>query len=96
MPTKRFPLPSWLRVQLLGLILGHCDHSDAAATTIEHLIAENQILRSKLHSKPKLTWPERLRLSALARKLGYTRLKTICAIADPKTVIGWLKRWQNS
>jgi len=96
MPTKRFPLPSWLRVQLLGLILGHCDHDDAAAMTIAYLIAENQILRSKFRTRPKLSWPERLRLSALARQLGHTRLKTICTIANPKTVIGWLKRWQNS
>jgi len=96
MPTKRFPLPSWLRVQLLGLIVGRCDHNDIAATTIEYLIAENQILRGKFRTRPKLTWPERLRLSALARKLGHTRLRTICSIADPKTVIGWLKRWQNS
>ena len=96
MPTKRFPLPSWLRVQLLGLIVGRCDHNDVAATTIKYLIAENQILRSKFRGSVRLTWPERLKLSGLARTLGHSRLKTICTIADPKTVIGWLKRWQNS
>jgi len=95
MPSKRLPLPGWLRVKIIGLIVGHCDSAEHTATIIEYLIEENRCLRAQIPGRVKLTWPERLRLSALGRRLGVQRLKAICSIADPKTVIGWIKRWQN-
>ena len=52
----------------------------------EYLATENEILRSKLGGRPRLTNSERIRLAKLGKRLGLTAPKDVCVIVKPETI----------
>jgi hypothetical protein len=56
----------------------------------EYLAAENQILRARL-PKLRLTTPERITLSEIAKRLGRKTLTDIATVAKPDTILAWYR-----
>ena len=57
----------------------------------EYLAAENEILRSKLKGRIRLTDTERIRLAKLGHELGHKALQGVAAIVKPETILAWFR-----
>ncbi|MCL4222467.1 MAG: integrase core domain-containing protein [Phycisphaerales bacterium] len=57
---------------------------------VQYLKAENEILRSKIQGAVRVTAKERFRLAKLAKPLG-SALRSIVSIAQPETVMRWIR-----
>ena len=84
-----------LRVFGWLVLLGRSDQAkDAEILFLRHQVA---VLQRQVKS-PKLSWADRAVLSALARLLPRGRLRQLCLIVSPQTVLRWhadlvKKRW---
>jgi len=58
----------------------------------EYLAAENQVLRSKLPTRLRLTNPERMTLADIGKRLGRKALKDIATVAKPDTILAWYRK----
>ena len=66
-------------VEALALVGGYVDEELLARN--EYLAAENEILRSKLNGKIKLTNDERIRLATIGNRIGKKALEDVAHIA---------------
>lgn len=57
---------------------------------VQYLKAENEILRAKIKGPVRVTAKERFRLAKLAKPLG-SALRSIVSIAQPETVMRWIR-----
>lgn len=57
---------------------------------VQYLKAENEVLRSKIAGPVRVTAKERSRLARLAKPLG-SALRAIVSIAQPETVMRWIR-----
>lgn len=57
---------------------------------VQYLKAENEVLRSKIAGPVRVTAKERSRLAKLAKPLG-SALRSIVSIAQPETVMWWIR-----
>ncbi len=58
----------------------------------EYLIAENQILRSRLPARTRLTDPQRFTLAEIGKRLGRVQLRQVACVAKPDTILAWYRR----
>ncbi|MDQ6677856.1 MAG: hypothetical protein M3Z09_11225 [Acidobacteriota bacterium] len=58
----------------------------------EYLIAENQILRSRLPARIRLTDPQRFTLAEIGKRLGRVQLRQVGCVAKPDTILAWYRR----
>ncbi len=58
----------------------------------EYLAAENQILRSHLPKRLRLTDGERSTLAEVGKKLGRKLLDQVACVAKPDTILAWYRR----
>jgi transposase len=77
-------------VEAFALVAGHVDQELLLRN--EYLAAENEILRSKLSGRPRLTNSERIRLAKLGKRLGLKALKDVAAIVKPETILTWYRK----
>jgi transposase InsO family protein len=75
--------------EVLALVGGYVDQELLLRN--EYLAAENEILRSKLRGRLRLTNPERMRLARLGKRLGRKALREIGTIVRPETVLRWYR-----
>jgi len=76
-------------VEALALVGGYVDGELLARN--EYLAAENEILRSKLDGKIKLTRDERIRLATIGNRIGKKALEDVAHIVKPETVLKWYR-----
>jgi hypothetical protein len=81
-------LMEWARI--LAYISGTVDQELLLRN--EYLAAENQILRSQLKGRPKLSDAERAKLGEIGRRLGRKALGDVATAALPDTILGWYRR----
>ncbi len=77
-------------VEAPALVAGHAD--EELLLRNEYLAAENEILRSKLNGRPRLTHSERIRLARLGKRLGLKALADVAAIVKPETILSWYRK----
>jgi len=77
-------------VEALALVAGHVD--EELLLRNEYLATENEILRSKLSGRPRLTNSERIRLAKLGKRLGLKALKDVSAMVKPETILAWYRK----
>ena len=77
-------------VQLLAYVTGSVNQE--LLLQIEYLSAENQILRSKLPARLRLTNPERITLAEIGKRLGRKALRDLACVAKPDTILAWYRR----
>jgi putative transposase len=58
----------------------------------EYLAAENQILKSQIKGRVRLSDGERATLAEIAKRLGRKALREIACIAKPDTILAWYRR----
>ncbi len=58
----------------------------------EYLIAENQILRSHLSGRLRLSDAERCTLAEIGKRLGRKWLAEVACVAKPETILAWYRR----
>ena len=72
-------------VEVLSLIGGHVNQELLLRN--EFLAAENEILRSRIKGKLKLTDEERIRLAKIGNRLGKKALADVGSVFKPETVV---------
>jgi len=77
-------------VEVFALIGGHV--TKEVLLRNEYLAAENEILRSKIKGRLKLTDEERVRLAKIGQRLGKKALAEVGAIFKPETVLAWFRK----
>ncbi len=77
-------------IEALALVGGHVD--EELLKRNEYLAAENEILRSKIAGRVRLTDAERIRLAKLGHALGRKALEGVAAIVKPETILEWFRR----
>ncbi len=77
-------------IEALTLVAGHVE--EELLKRNEYLAAENEILRSKIHGRVRLTDGERIRLARLGHELGRKALEGVAAIVKPETILNWYRR----
>ncbi len=77
-------------IEALALVSGHVD--EELLKRNEYLAAENEILRSKIEGRVRLTDVERIRLAKLGHELGRKALEGVAAIVKPETILEWFRR----
>ena len=77
-------------VEVLALIGSHV--TKEVLLRNEYLAAENEILRSKIKGRLKLTDEERVRLAKIGQRLGKKALAEVGAIFKPETVLAWIRK----
>ncbi len=70
----------------MALVGGHVD--EELLLRNEYLAAENEILRSKLPRRVRMTDEERIRLAKLGEQLEKEALKDVAAVVAPETILG--------
>lgn len=78
----------WLR--LLAYVTGSVNQELLLRN--EYLAAENQILRSKLPLRLRLSDRERISLAEIGKRLGRKALKEVACVAKPDTILAWYRR----
>ena len=58
----------------------------------EYLLAENQILRSRLPARIRLTDLQRFTLAEIGKRLGRVQLRQVACVAKPDTILAWYRR----
>jgi hypothetical protein len=58
----------------------------------EYLIAENQILRSNVSGRLRLSNAERSKLAEIGKRLGRKNLAELTCVAKPETILAWYRR----
>ena len=58
----------------------------------EYLVTENQILKSQIKGRLRLTDPERISLAKLGQRLGRKALEEVAQIVRPETILGWHRK----
>ena len=76
-------------IEALALVSGHVD--EELLKRNEYLAAENEILRSKINGRIRLTDAERIRLAKLGNELGREALEGVAAIVKPDTILDWFR-----
>jgi len=76
-------------VEVLSLIGGHVNQELLLRN--EYLAAENEILRSRIKGKLKLTDEDRIRLAKIGDRLGKKALADVGSIFKPDTVLAWFR-----
>jgi putative transposase len=71
--------------EALALVGGHVD--EELLKRNEYLAAENEILRSKIPGRIRLTDAERISLATLGHELGREALEGVVAIVKPETIL---------
>src|SRR5688500_7945419 len=69
--------------RLLAYVTGLVNHE--LLLQVEHLVAENRILRAQLPSRLRLSNEERSALAEIAKRLGRTALAKVAQVAKPET-----------
>ena len=77
-------------IEALALVAGHVNEEILKRN--EYLAAENEILRSKIKGRIRLTDAERIRLAKLGHELGRKALEGIAAIVKPETILAWFRK----
>ena len=67
-------------IEALALVAGHVDEEILKRN--EYLAAENEILRSKIKGRLRLSDAERIRLAKLGHELGRKALEGVAAIVS--------------
>ena len=78
----------WARI--LAYITGTVDQELLLRN--EYLVAENQILKSQLKGRLKLSDVERTKLGEIGHRLGRKALGEVAATALPDTILAWYRR----
>ena len=78
----------WLR--LLAYVTGSVNQELLLRN--EYLAAENQILRTKLRTRLRLSDPERVTLAEIGKRLGRKALRDVASVAKPDTILAWYRR----
>lgn len=82
------PMPANPILRLLRVLAGA--GRDDLHRQVQYLKAENEILRAKIKGPVRVTVKERSRLAKLAKLLG-SALRSIVSIAQPETVMRWIR-----
>jgi putative transposase len=76
--------------KMLAYITGSVD--EELQRRNEYLVAENRILRSRLHGSIRLNNAERIRLAEIGKRLGRKALAEVAQIVSPETILAWHRR----
>ena len=79
---------NWKR--MLAYVTGSVD--DELLLRNEYLVTENRILRNQIKGRIRLTDPERIKLAAVAKRLGRKALEEVAQLFRPETILGWHRR----
>jgi len=77
-------------VEVLSIVGGYVDQELLARN--EYLAAENEILRSKITEKMKLSNDERIHLATIGNRIGMKALKEVANIVKPETILKWFRQ----
>lgn len=86
-------------ILFLKLLAHYPQRSQKEQSLLKIIELQNEkiaILKKRLPKRPRLTWPERIRLSNIARSIPIAEyVDLVHHLWKPETVIGWVKRWQR-
>jgi hypothetical protein len=75
--------------EVLAIVGGHVEEEILLRN--EYLAAENEILKSKLDKRLRLTRAERVRLAKIGKRLGRKALAEVGCIVKPDTLLKWFR-----
>ncbi len=78
-------------IEALSIVGGYVDQELLARN--EYLAEENEILRSKITGKIKLSNDERIHLATIGKRIGMKALKEVANIVKPETILKWFRQW---
>ena len=77
------------KVEAFALISGNVEKEVLMRN--EYLAAENEILRSKIEGRIKLTRSEKIKLAEIGKQIGKKALKDVANIVKPDTILKWFR-----
>ena len=77
-------------VEAMALVSGRAD--EELLLRNEYLVAENEILKSKISKPLQFNNYERIRLAKIGKQVGLKALKEIACIVKPETILEWFRR----
>jgi putative transposase len=75
---------------MLAYVTGAVDEN--LLLRVEHLVAENHILRDQIKGRVQLSDAERQTLAEIGARLGKQALAEVANIVQPDTILGWNRK----
>ena len=77
-------------VEIMALVSGRVEKEILLRN--EYLVAENEILKSKIEKPLRFNDHERIRLAKIGKQIGLKALKEISCIVRPETILEWFRK----